>query len=277
MQKQGDEKLFSALRRILRPIIRVLIARNITLQATLDMLKVLYVQAAEQQLMDDGKKPTDSHISVMTGVHRKDVKELRNRDRSVMSPPRQLSIVSEVLATWAGDPKYLDGQGKPVLLPYINKENPQNSFFALAESVSKDVQPRALLDDFVRLGLGNEDPVTGIVSLRADAFVPRDNWEEQLYYFGKNGGDHLMAASANILSEKPPFMDRSVYHDGLTAKSAEELRSLSVDAAMKMLRVVNRKAFELSERDKGKDGASHRINLGVFFYSEKNNGGGDDK
>ena len=264
-----DPKLISALRRILRPVIRVLIAKNITLQTMLELVKGLYVESAEQQLVDEGQKPTDSRISVMTGVHRKDVKELRNRDSSLTPPPRQLSAVSELLATWLGGTEYLDAHGKPLPLPYINKDDPQKSFSALAEKVSKDVRPRALLDDFIRLNLGTEDAVTGVVSLRADALVPRENWEEKLYYFGKNSGDHLAAATANILAEKPPFMDRSVYHDGLTEKSAEELRQLSVDAAMKMLRLVNRKAFELSEQDKGKDGANQRINLGVFYYADE--------
>jgi len=34
---------------------------------------------------------------------------------------------------------------------------------------------------------------------------------------------------------------------------------------MKMLRFINRKAFELSEQDKGKPDARHRINLGAYF------------
>ena len=267
--RQVDDKLYAALRCILRPVICVLIARNVTLQSALGIIKLLYVEEAETLLLSQGRKPTDSQVSVMTGVHRKDVKDIRGGAGNPATPSKQASVVAELLATWLGDSDFLDGSGKPLPLPYINREAPRRSFAALAGKVSKDVRPRALLDDFVRLNLGSEDKVTGLVTLRADALVPQGQWEEKLFFFGKNCGDHLSASAANILAEKPPFMDRSVYHDGLTTQSAEDLKAFSVDAAMKMLRLVNRKAFELSDKDKGKEGAVHTMNLGVFYYAQK--------
>jgi hypothetical protein len=273
---EPDNKLFAALRRILRPVVRVAISKSISLPALIDLLKQLYVETAQEYLEREGKKTTDSHISVMTGVHRKDVKAYRARQSSNEPSSPRLSTGAELIATWLAKPDYIDAEGKPLTIPYLDKDPAAKSFSALAAEISKDVRPRALLDDLVRLGAAEENPVTGLVTLRADAFIPRENWEEKLHYFGQNSGDHLEAAVANTLSEKPPFMDRSVYHDGLTSGDIDELHRLSVEAGMKMLRQINRKAFELSEKNRDSQEATHRINLGTFFFSkntkdEKNN------
>ncbi len=269
-----DKKLLDAIRRILRPVVRALIGKSIPLPVVIDLLKRIYVETAQECLHAENRKTTDSHISVMTGVHRKDVKELRTQAALNEPAPPRLSAGAELLARWLADPAYLDAEGKPLPIPYIDKDPYVKSFSTLASGISKDVRPRALLDDLVRLGAAQEDAVSGIVTLRADAFLPRENWDQKLHYFGQNVGDHLEAAVINIFSDKPPFMDRSVYHDGLSPESALELQRLSLDVAMKMLRQINRKAFELSTRDKGRADATARINLGVFYYSTDEQKGG---
>lgn len=266
---ESDKKLLSALRRIFRPMVRALIGKSIPLPAVIDLLKQAYVESAADQLVAEGKKPTDSQISVMTGVHRKDVKEYRSRIDSNETATPRLSAGAELIAVWLGSDAYLDAEGKPLPLPYAPGKAGEKSFSSLAESISKDVRPRVLLDNLERLGIASEDKLTGIVTLRAEAFLPRENYDEKIHYLGQNSGDHLEAAVTNIFADKPPFLDRSVYHDQLSAESAEELRRLSIEAGMKLLRQVNRKAFELSEKDKGNPESRHRINLGVFFFSER--------
>ena len=83
-----------------------------------------------------------------------------------------------------------------------------------------------------------------------------------------NGEDHLEAAVANILSSKPPYLDRSVYYDRLTRDSAETLQNLAREAAMKALRQLNRKALEMSDIDKDEPDAKYRINFGAYFYTD---------
>lgn len=267
---EQNYKLHGALRRIFRPIVRLMIGKGIHLALAIDLLKELYVEVAEEQITGSRKKLTDSHISVMTGVHRKDVKRLRaqqneNRDTA----PPEMSAGAELLATWVGKKDYLNNDGKPLQLPYFSKDAKVRTFSVLAEEISKDISPRTLLDELERLGALSHDTLTGLVTLHSEAFLPKENTDNKIHYFGQNCGDHAEAAVANIFSDKPPFMDRSVYHNELAPESVDELQALAAEAGMKALRQVNRRAFELSERDKGKKDARHRLNFGVFFFREE--------
>ncbi len=264
-----DKALVKALRRLLAPLIRFLIEKNITLQYVVDILKEVYVGVAEESLRQKGQKITDSHISLMTGVHRKDVRKIRKDSPEEDRTPPTLSMGAELLAAWLGRDAYLDEEGNPLALPYIDKKNPKTSFFSLAEEISTDVRPRALLDELVRLDIISYSKADNLVSLKAEAFISDKGLEEKLYYFGKNTSDHIAAATHNILGGTPPFFDRSVYSDGLSLDSIRQIQLYSKEEAMAMLHRINRKVAALSEKDKSdSDAARFRINLGTYFYSD---------
>ncbi len=263
-----NDILFQALRSLLQPLMPLLIRRNVTLQNFIDLAKELYVRSAEEGLKHDLTKATDSHISLITGVHRKDVKKYRRKPPLADASPGHLSHGAELLAIWIGNKKFLDAHGKPLPLPYMDKKNPGFSFSAIAESISKDIRARALLNEFVRVGIAAYDKAKNLVTLKADAFVNRNGADEKIYFLGRHGGDHIAAAVNNILSDKPRFFDRAVYYDGMTLESILDLRKTSAENAMKMILAINQRAFELSEKDKDRPDASWRFSLGGYFFTD---------
>ena len=70
--------LVRALRKLLRPLVRLMLAHGITYPYLSDLLKGLFVEVAEQDFRLDAKAPTDSRVSLVSGVHRKDVARLRS-------------------------------------------------------------------------------------------------------------------------------------------------------------------------------------------------------
>jgi hypothetical protein len=100
-----------------------------------------------------------------------------------------------------------------------------------------------------------------------EAFIPERGFDEKTYYFGRNLHDHIAAGVHNLLGEKPPFMDRSVYYDNLTAESVQALMDLAGERGMQALQAVNRQAMELQRRDAGNPGATLRMNFGIYYYS----------
>lgn len=265
---ESDSLMLQAVRRLMRPLARLFIGKGLPLQVFIEIMKDVYVDIAEENLNAANIRPTDSQISLMTGVHRRDVRKFRSMPPDAKIEVPHLSVGAELVAIWMGNPEFLNPQGQPRPLPYVNRDNPQHSFTALAETVSKDVRPRAILDEMLRQDIARYDEITDNVWLNVEAFVPQEGWAEKLYYFGHNGEDHLEAAVANILSSKPPFLDRSVYYDGLTRESADTLQNLARETAMKALRQLNRKALELSDIDKGEAEAKYRINFGAYFYTD---------
>lgn len=257
-----------ALRRALRPLVRVMIARGLTLPSAVELLKSLMVEVADKEFGIGGKPPTDSRVSLVTGVHRKDVSRLRqvmaSSDEHV---PASVSLGAHLVAVWLGSPQYLDEQGLPLALPRFASEGGAVSFEALVSGVNSDIRPRVVLDEWIRLGLVRIDAERR-VCLNAEAFVPAEGSDEKAVYFGHNLHDHAAAAAHNLLGGQPAFLERSVHYNALSPESVQLLARQSEAAGMKALLAVNKSA--LAAEQKELDGAAprQRITFGVYFYAE---------
>lgn len=262
---QLPKPLISALRRLLRPLVRLLIAKNIGLAALTELLKEAYVDVALNEFPVGAKKQTDSRISLLTGVHRKDVKRLRDRPTEKMSAPRSIGLGGQIVARWLGTRGLLDRKGQPLPLPRKAESPGGPAFDSLVAGVSKDLRPRAVLDEWLRLGVARLDD-EGRVVLNQLAFVPEKGFEEKAFYFGRNIHDHLAATAHNLLEEGNPTLERSVHYTGLTDESARELADVAERTGTQALLAMNRLALELAEKDKGRATATRRINFGLYFF-----------
>lgn len=252
-----------AIKRLLRPLLRVFISYSVTLPVLSRLLKELYVEVADAEFPLEGRPQTDSRISLLTGVHRKDIRALRGRAGAPVLPSAALSRNAQMIALWAGSPDYLNASGQPRALP---RAGAAPSFESLGHSVSTDIRARVVLDEWLRLGLVCIDG-EGLVHLNNAAFIPREDFADLAYYFGRNLRDHVAASGHNLLGEQPPMLERAVYYERLAPQSVEELAALSRDIGSKALVAVNQKAFELAQRDAADPSALHRISFGVYFFS----------
>ena len=164
-------------------------------------------------------------------------------------------------------PIIASASGEPRPLPKTGKAP---SFESLVRSVSKDIRSRAVLDEWLRLDTVKVDD-DGLIHLNNAAFIPREDFTDVAFYFGRNLRDHIAASGHNLLGNQPPMLERAVYYEGLTPESAADLAALSRETGSKALIEVNKKAFELSQRDAGNASASHRISFGVYFFSTSEN------
>ncbi len=258
--------LVLALKRLLRPLVRLLLAKGITYPYLINLLKGIYVDVAAHDFPLQGKRQTDSRLSLLTGVHRKDVRRLMLEPRDQGATPANISFGARLVARWSGQSAYLDEAGMPRALPRLAAADGGISFERLVAEESKDIRSRAVLDEWQRLGLVDVDG-EDLVRLRKGAFVPEKAFEEKAHYLGRNVHDHLAAAAHNVLNEQPPFLERSVYSDGLSEAGVAELAALSERLGMEALRSINRRAWELRENAAG-EALRERMTFGIYFYRE---------
>lgn len=259
--------ILQAVERALRPLVAVLLDQGVGLTALVEMLKGIYVQTAEASLAGDARGASDSRVSVMTGVHRKDVRRLRRSSRRPARAPASVLRGAQIVAQWSARREFRDGRGRPARLARLRSDGGTRSFEALAQSVTRDVGPRALLDELLRLGIVRLDS-RDRVCLNQGAFVPARGLEEKAYYFGKNLHDHAAVAAHNLKGEGEPLLERSVHYVALSERSTQELARLARQAGMRALEQVNRAAYERKQRDKRAGSAGHRAHFGVYFYTE---------
>jgi hypothetical protein len=262
--------LLAASRRLLRPLVRLMLRSGITFPVLIDVLRYLFVEVAVTDILTEPKARTDSRISLLTGVHRKEIRRFREMPPDSTVPPEVVTIASQIIARWLGSPPFVDDAGQPRSLPRVTEAGTEGpSFDLLVCSVTTDIRSRAVLDDWLGQGLVRMAPEDHVV-LNAEAFIPRPGGQEQLFYFARNLHDHVAAAVANIsVDDAAPFLDRSVHYDELAPGQARELEAFARDAAMRALLEVNRKALELVDANETPDGrATHRVNFGAFVFSE---------
>lgn len=257
-----------ALRRVLRPLVRLMLARGVTLPYLTELLKALMVEVADKEFRIGAKAPTDSRVSLVTGVHRKDVSRLRQAmDSSAEIVPSVVSLGAQLVAVWLGSPRYLDDEGRPRPLPRFVSEGGELSFEGLVASVNSDIRSRVVLDEWRRLGVVHFDDERR-VCLNAAAFVPAAGFDEKAFYLGHNLHDHAAAAAHNLLGGQPAFLERSVHYDALSPGSIQLLARQSEEFGMKALLALNKSALVAEQKDTDDTTPRQRMTFGIYFYAE---------
>lgn len=260
-----SERLCAALRHLMRPLVTLLIRSGVTFPVLAELLRGLYVEVALRDLLRERRLQTDSRVSLMTGVHRKEIRRLRGIEAEALTIPSVVTLSSQVIARWLSAPGYQDTEGAPLLLPRIARDGAP-SFETLVATVTSDVRPRAVLDDWLSQGIVSQLP-DGTLRLNENAYLPRPGQAEQLFFFARNLGDHIAAACANLDAvDKPPFVDRSVHYDRLSPTTALQLEAAARAAAEAALLDINRLAIGLTDAETPSDDATHRVNFGVYVY-----------
>jgi len=258
--------LVSALRRLLRPVIRLAIHYGLTYPSLAEMLKSVYVEVADLEFQIDGKPQTDSRVSMLTGVHRKDVKRLRSESAADMRElPKSVSLGAQIAAVWSSRPEYLTPDGEPRPLARLSADESQPSFDSLVRSVSRDIRSRVVLDEWLRLGVASLD-ADNVVLNRA-AFVPASGFEEKAFYLGQNLHDHAAAIAHNVVTERAPMLERCVHYDGIDGEAITDLANAAEVWGMRALRAVNNKVLE-GGGVQGSGLGKWRMNFGLYFYAE---------
>lgn len=253
--------------RVLRPLVRLALSRGVTYPALAEMLKRLFVDVVRHDFPIEGGAPSDSRIHLLTGIHRKEIKRLREDAMSgAARRSSPASLGAQLVGAWLGRAPYLDDAGHPRPLPRLASAGGEVSFEALVAGISKDIRSRAVLDEWLRLGMASLNQQDEVV-LNVESCVPREGIEEKTHYLAHNLHDHAAAAVHNLLGEGEPWLERSVHYDALLPASIAELSELARHQGMDLLQMLNRSALALEQRD-AQARPTQRFTCGVYFYSE---------
>ncbi len=255
--------LLGAFEQLLRPLARLALARGLPYSALDEVLRSALVQEARNLQADAPAHGLVSRVSTATGLSRRETGRLLQDNTEPPPAPRWLA--GELFAHWMSDPACLHG-GKPRRLP---RQGPAPSFEALAHCVTRDVHPRALLDELCRLGLAQWSQDDDSVALQRDAFVPSADFGHMLTLLADNVGDHLQAAVANILGTSAEHFEQAVYADELSRESVAALRPL---IAVQWAELFQRLAPELERRIAEDKAAARpqtqRVRIGFYSFAE---------
>ena len=281
------DALATALRQLLAPLARLALAQGVT-HATLDeLVKQALVGAADAAHHNLPPHRRVSRITTATGIHRREVSRLVTalRDGAAQQPPPARSHASELFAHWRSQAAYRGADGQPATLP---RQGPPPSFESLAQAITRDVHPRSLLDELLRLGLARLDAEHDTVQLARDGFVPSGDHARMLQVLGRNVGAHLDGAVDNVLQDGPGdglpaaggqrHFEQAIFASGLGEASMAEFRQLVTSQWQATLQALVPALEAMIARDAGLDAqdakqgqspaAYQQVRLGMYTHTQ---------
>lgn len=250
----------SACARVLRPVIKLALGLGLKQPHLQELLNELLLDEAQRSWEAKGVQPNISQLSITTGINRKAVTVRVRTPRDPLAPTEQ-SSAAKTLTVWLEMATDNDALRS---LP-MQAEGKASSFESMAWIGSRgNVHFRVILAELVRLGMVVDHGDK--VELKADGFIPANDLPGMLSFFADNGRDHLAASVSNILGERPPMLERSVFASGLPMEACEEIHQL---VRTRWSTLHHELAHEMRGAiDKGGAEATGRMRVGIYTYFE---------
>lgn len=263
MGKQTQRVLFGAIRTLLRPLVRILIRNGVAFGSLAEVAREVYVDVAFEDFKPEGKKPTVSRVSALTGLSRKEVKRLHELEVSDgESRQARYSRAVRVVSGWMNDRRFHDGEGNPSVL---SLEGTRKSFALLVKEYSGDIPTMAMLSILQDAGSvvlkGNK------VSLVRRAFIPGNDNADKIRILGSDVFELIATIDHNLVSASDKLrFQRKVSYDNIDPAALDKLRKLSARKSQTLLEQLDRQ-FADHELDT-ETGAGESISLGIYFYEQ---------
>ncbi len=149
MQEDSQSKFHSAILLVLRPIARYLLKGGVGYREFSEIAKIAYVDVATTDFGLRGRPTNISRVAVMTGLTRKEVRRIRQKEAGADQIARAKDTpVSQILHRWHTDTEYLSANGQP--LP-LSPDGDAPSFASLVRKYGGDVPPGAMRTELERI------------------------------------------------------------------------------------------------------------------------------
>jgi hypothetical protein len=256
-----DQPLLAATARILRPLVRILLRNGVASDAITELVRRVYVDVAFEEFTLEGKRQTQSRVSVLTGLNRKEVARLRTQRESVLPPAEdRRNRAAAVLGAWLRDPDFQDEAGEPRPLPL---QGP-GSFAELCQRHSGDMKPRSIADELVASGaLVEED---GHLRMTARGYIPSEDPVELLRILGTDTSELIETIDHNLCSPPEQLRYQSkVKYDSVPEEHVRDFLHYSGVRAQALLEELDRWLAERSREERTADG-ERTVSLGLGIH-----------
>jgi len=261
--------LESALYRIFTAVARVALKRGLPYDAVAEVAKRAFIDVAYREFTIPGRKQSASRVSVLTGIHRKEIaRSLAAPDPDDRETSTRVTCAAAVVAGWRRDRAFADRRGVPAVLPF---DGTATSFTELVRLYGRgDTPARAVLDELQRVGTVKRR-ADGAVKLIVPAYLPGKTSPEALTILGTDVCDLITVIDHNLGSGPGEgFFQRKVSYDNLPVEAVAEIRARVDDEGQALLERLD-EAMSVLDRDSNpavQGSGRKRAMLGIYYFEE---------
>jgi hypothetical protein len=267
MKNHLKSVIIQMLIQIFRPLAKILLRLNIPFNEVSDVMKWTYVDVANQHFGINGKPPTKSRISVITGLSRTQVDLQMKLDLfKDESSQYKWHRAVRVLTGWAEDQEYTDQYDKAKVIPLDSSQEP--CFKSLVEKYSGGATVRSILDDL--LISGSVKVTNDHVELLKPFYLTVNDPDDiqKINFLGVSTQYLLETIEHNIdPNSTDPRFQRIVFHEQLPKSLINIAESYVRDKSQKLANEVDEYLEHLIQyaNDDGSEKIPY-LGLGLYFY-----------
>lgn len=271
---EADLKLaiLAAYKRLLRPLIRILIRNGVSFGEFSEVAKDVYVEVASGDFQLPDKNMTQGRIAILTGLTRKEVNRLitRKGDRQ-RKYASNLNRVTRILSGWHTDPQFTGPYGLPLDVPYDASDG--RSFVELVRRYTGDMPARAMLDELLRIGVAQETE-SGRIKVLTRTYLPKADAPESLDRLGKSVRNFVETMDFNRTESDPDrrLFERTVVADaGIRLRDLPGFQSYVRVRGQLLLEEIDDWLSKLEPLDEKVNEPIIQTGVGIYHYLKNNN------
>jgi hypothetical protein len=222
MKRIEKSVLLRLLALTLRPAIRFCLRHSLHLNDLIECTKAEFVDAAALELTKKGDRPNTSRISVMTGVHRRDIERFKT---SGLNIKEDRDLVTRVIGQWRNDKRFLTKSGEPKVLS-AGVEG--SEFHKLCRVVSRDINPGTVFYELTRVGAIVH--AKGGIKLVHKSYVPEGDPIAGFSILADDSDTLCRTVEENILApSKTPQLHARTTYDNIRPSALAEIKKWLLD------------------------------------------------
>ncbi len=249
---------------LVRPLLRFCFRHGVRIGQLFEAIKQSAVQVAREEISASGDKASISRISLMSGVHRKDVTAIV---RDTKPPQMNSDVCRRVIGSWRTAKRFTTKNGVPRKLSH---KGPDSEFAALVRSVNREVNPYSILYELERVGAITRDG--DFAQLLASEYVPIGKLKENFEIVSTDIENLIRAVEENVLHPStPPHLHLTTSFDNIVPAALPEIRQWLIEQGA-LLHRQTRNYLSQFDRDLNPtldcSGGRARVTLGALSFTE---------
>lgn len=265
--EDAQRALHSAVMQLLRPLVRILLDHGVPFNTFAEIARWVYVEVADREFGIEGRKQTDSRVSVITGLTRKDVARIKK----VEKPEDRASALSynraaRVVSAWMREYPMEGTPSGAAPLPLEGRK----SLSELVHRHSGDMPVRAVLDELVRVGAVRVRD-DGEAELLHRHYLPPTGERRKLVYLGDDVSDLIATIGHNLKAKSADTMfQRKVFYDNIPVEHLDSVRAVARkrgEATIDQL-VSDMAAHDRDANPKVEGTGRFRAMVGIYYHEQ---------
>jgi len=267
--------ILAAYKRLLRPLIRILIRNGISFGEFDELAREVYVEVAASSDRPGNKNEAGDRIALLTGLPRAEVdRVIAQRGKQQAAYTSNLHRTASLLSGWHTDPLFTGPYGLPLDVPF---EGPgDKTFSALVKRYSGDIAASTMLEELLHAGVVAETE-DGRIKVLTRTYLPSTDAPESLDRLGYAVRDFVETIDFNRQEESPNkrLLERTVRADnGVRLSDLPEFRDYVRERGQFLLEEID---DWLSKHDPAGDSEDEPIvdtGVGIFHFIKSGAGAG---